>query len=104
MCVITAPTQELANEMAKACNPYLFHTPLRPNTEMPSYAFPFTPAETPRGQVYEFLLNHVVHTQDGFELVRTRWADLGPLPLIGAQWLESPTYAAISAQKTPGRF
>jgi len=78
MCVITAPTQELANEMAKACNPYLFHTPLRPNTEMPSYAFPFTPAETPRGQVYEFLLNHVVHTQDGFELVRTRWADLGP--------------------------
>jgi hypothetical protein len=43
---------------------------------MPSYAFPFTPAEIPRGQVYEFVLNHVVATRDGFELVRTEWTDL----------------------------
>lgn len=78
--VVTAPTQELANRMAKACNPYLFHMPLRPGIELPSYAFPFTPAEIPRGQVYEFLLNHVVHTKDGFELVRTQWADLAQTP------------------------
>jgi len=76
MFVVTAATQDLANRMAKACNPYFFHMPLRPGIEMPSYAFPFTPAEIPRGQVYEFLLNHVVHTRDGFELVRTRWVDL----------------------------
>jgi hypothetical protein len=76
LCVITAPTQDLANRMAKACNPYFFHTPLRPGIELPSYAFPFSPAEIPRGQVYEFVLNHVVHTKDGFELVRTRWTDL----------------------------
>jgi len=74
--VVTAPTQDLATRMAKACNPYFFHTPLRLGIELPSYAFPFTPAEIPRGQVYEFLLNHVVHTRDGFELVRTTWTDL----------------------------
>jgi hypothetical protein len=76
MFVVTAPSQDLANRMAKACNPYFFHTPLRPGVEMPSYAFPFTPAEIPRGQLYEFVLNHVVHTRDGFELVRTEWTDL----------------------------
>jgi hypothetical protein len=74
--VVTAPTQDLANRMAKACNPYFFHTPLRPGIELPSYAFPFSPAEIPRGQVYEFVLNHVVHTRDGLELVRTLWTDL----------------------------
>ncbi len=76
LLVITAATQDLANRMAKACNPYFFHMPLRPGIELPSYAFPFTPAEIPRGQVYEFILNHVVHTKDGFELVRTHWTDL----------------------------
>ena len=76
LCVITAATQDLANRMAKTCNPYFFHTPLRPGIEMPSYAFPFTPAEIPRGQVYEFVLNHVVHVCDGLELVRSEWIDL----------------------------
>jgi hypothetical protein len=76
MFVVTAATQALANQMAKACNPTFFHLPLRPGIEMPSYAFPFTPAEIPRGQLYEFKLNHVVETQDGHELVRTRWVDL----------------------------
>jgi Acyclic terpene utilisation family protein AtuA len=76
MSVITAPTQDLADRMAKACNPYFFHMPLRPGIEMPSYAFPFTPAEIPRGQVCQFVLNHVVHTRDGFELVHTEWTNL----------------------------
>jgi hypothetical protein len=79
MFVVTAPSQDLANRMAKSCNPIFFHMPLRPGIEMPSYAFPFTPAEIPRGQVYEFMLNHVVHTRDGFELVRTEWTDLAEI-------------------------
>ncbi|HEY1928525.1 MAG TPA: acyclic terpene utilization AtuA family protein [Caulobacteraceae bacterium] len=76
MFVVTAASQSLATRMAKACNPMFFHFPLRPGIEMPSYAFPFTPAEIERGQVYEFKLNHVVDTEDGFELVRTAWLDL----------------------------
>jgi hypothetical protein len=74
--VATAASQELANKIAKTCNPYFFHMPLRAGTELPSYAFPFTPAEIPRGKVFEFVLNHVVHTDDAFELVRTEWVDL----------------------------
>ena len=76
MLVITAATQSLATRMAKACNPTFFHLPLKPGIEMPSYAFPFTPAEIERGQLYEFKLNHVVETRDAHELVRTRWVDL----------------------------
>ena len=73
LLVVTAATQDLATRMAKTCNPYFFHMPLRPGIELPSYAFPFSPAEIPRGPVYEFVLNHVVHVSDGLELVRTAW-------------------------------
>jgi hypothetical protein len=74
--VVTAASQDLADRMAKACNPYFFHFPMRRGIELPSYAFPFTPAEISRGQVFEFLLNHVVEVADGHELVRTEWIDL----------------------------
>jgi hypothetical protein len=80
--VVTASSQELANRMAKSCNPYFFHMPLRSGIELPSYAFPFTPAEIPRGQVYEFVLNHVVQTIDGFELVRTEWFDMAKKQIL----------------------
>ena len=73
MFVVTAATQSLANRMAKACNPVFFHMPLTTAIELPSYAFPFTPAEIERGQLFEFKLNHVIETLDGHELVRTRW-------------------------------
>jgi hypothetical protein len=71
--VATAGTQEMATNIAKTCNPYFFHFPLVPGTELPSYAFAFSPAEIERGQVYEFKLNHVVAVADGLELVRTAW-------------------------------
>jgi Acyclic terpene utilisation family protein AtuA len=76
MFVATAPTQEMATLIAKTCNPSFFHFPLEPGIEMPSYAYPFTPAEIERGQVFEFRLCHVVEAADGFELVRTRTFDL----------------------------
>ena len=69
--VATAATQEIATQIAKTCNPWLFHLPLNPCQELPSYAFPFSPAEVERGRVYEFKLNHVVHVDDPMELVRT---------------------------------
>lgn len=76
MCVITADTQDLATQMAKACNPYFFHMPVLEGIEFPSYGFPFTPADIARGQVFEFKLNHVVEVDDPLELVRTHWIDL----------------------------
>ncbi|MEG3088293.1 acyclic terpene utilization AtuA family protein [Sphingomonas sp. PB4P5] len=73
MFVATAATQELATQIAKTCNPAFFHMPLNADQELPSYAFPFSPAEIERGQVYEFRLNHVVRVDDPLELVRIRY-------------------------------
>lgn len=88
MFIATAETQAMATRIAKTCNPTFFHFPLEPGIELPSYGFPFTPAEIERGQVYEFRLNHVVETIDGFELVRTAWIDLAQdkkLDIVHAQ-------------------
>jgi hypothetical protein len=74
--VATADTQEMASQIAKACNPYFFHFPLSMEKELPSYGFAFTPADIDRGPVYEFRLNHVVHVDDPMALVRTEWLDL----------------------------
>jgi hypothetical protein len=76
LLVVTGPTQALADQMARACNPYFLHFPVRSDAELPSYAFPFTPAEIPRGRVYQFRLNHVVQTADGLELTRTSWLEI----------------------------
>ncbi|WP_212742889.1 acyclic terpene utilization AtuA family protein [Sphingomonas sp. 2SG] len=73
MFVATAATQDVATQVAKTCNPIFFHMPLRMDQEMPSYAFPFSPAEIERGPVYEFRLNHVVAPDDPLELVRMRF-------------------------------
>lgn len=74
--VATARTQEIANAIAHACNPWFFHYPAVMEKELPSYGFAFTPADVPRGQVYEFKLNHVVELDDPMALVRTEWIDL----------------------------
>lgn len=76
MFVATADTQEMASQIAKACNPYFFHYPLVMDRELPSYGFAFTPADIDRGPVFEFKLNHVVEVEDPMALVRTVWIDL----------------------------
>ena len=74
--VATAATQELANAIAQACNAWFFHYPAVMDKELPSYGFAFTPADVPRGPIYEFKLNHVVELADPLELVRPEWIDL----------------------------
>lgn len=74
--VATAETQEMATQIAKACNPWFFHMYMPEHKEMPSYGFAFTPADIERGPVYEFQLNHIVECDDPTELVRTIWVDL----------------------------
>ena len=74
MFVATAATQELATRIAKTCNPRFFHFPLDKGMELPSYAFPFSPAEIERGQVYSFSMNHIVAIDDPLELTRLAWA------------------------------
>lgn len=74
--VATAATQQLADTIAQACNPYFFHYPSVMGKELPSYGFAFTPADIPRGRIFEFKLNHIVQLEDPMELVRIKWIDL----------------------------
>jgi hypothetical protein len=74
--VATAKTQELAHEIARACNPRFFHMAIRDGMEHPSYGLAFTPAYIDRGPAYEFQLNHVVHVDSPTELVRMEMIDL----------------------------
>ncbi len=71
MGIVTAKTSELAKEIGKILNPYLLHHPLTKEEEVPTFAFPFSPAEIEIGPVYEFGLNHVLqldHPMDAFSL------------------------------------
>tara|TARA_R110001606_G_scaffold12165_5_gene52372 strand:+ start:4550 stop:5911 length:1362 start_codon:yes stop_codon:yes gene_type:complete len=70
MVLVTAATSEHSLQIARACNPALLHWSGDPAAPMPSFAFPFSPAETPRGPVYEFAMNHVVSVDDPLELFR----------------------------------
>ena len=71
MAIVTAATEALSGEIAKLLNPYLLHHPLTRTEEQPTFAFAFSPPEMPRGQVFEFALNHVLtldDPMDGFRL------------------------------------
>ncbi len=81
--VATAETQDIANAISQACNPYFFHYPAIMDKELPSYGFAFTPADVARGQVYEFKLNHVVQIDDPMALTRTEWIDLSVADHMG---------------------
>ena len=45
-------------------NPFVLHYPLTQNEPLPTFAFPFSPAQTDRGELYEFALNHVMELDD----------------------------------------
>jgi len=68
--MVTAPTAELADELGKILNPYLLHHPLTSEEEQPTFAFPFSPAEMPRGQIFAFALNHVLTLEDPMDAFR----------------------------------
>ena len=42
---------------------------------LPSFAFPFSPAEIERGAAYEFVLNHVVDCADPTSLFRVEMGE-----------------------------
>ncbi|USX54725.1 acyclic terpene utilization AtuA family protein [Lentzea sp. HUAS12] len=70
MLLVRAATQELATAAAKVANPLMLHLPTPDMDYLPSLAFATSPAETERGPVYEFVLNHVVDTRTPTEMFR----------------------------------
>lgn len=76
LLTVTAKTQEMATQICKIFNPYLLHFPADFITQLPSFAFPFSPADCPRGRTYEFKLHHVVEVDDPLELVEFKYIDI----------------------------
>lgn len=76
IAVSTANTQAMATKIAKVLNPLLLHFPINLKEQLPSFAFPFSPAEIEKGRIFEFKFNHVVDTEP-LELVRIVYENIG---------------------------
>lgn len=70
LVIVTASTQELTDEISKIVNPYLLHYPLTDNEPVPTFAFPYSPAHSNRGECYEFCINHVIALSEPMEVFR----------------------------------
>lgn len=75
--IVTATTQAQADEVGKMLNPYLLHHALTEEEPMPTFAFPFSPAEMSRGPLYEFCLNHVLALDDPMAAFRLEVREVG---------------------------
>lgn len=74
LVIITADTQALSSEIGKLINPFLLHYPLTDDEPLPTFAFPYSPAQTDRGALYEFCLNHVLELDEPMSAVRLELA------------------------------
>lgn len=77
LSIVTAETEALSAEVAKITNPYLLHHPLTEQEPMPTFAFPFSPAEMSRGAIHEFCLNHVLELDDPMAAFRLDTMEIG---------------------------
>ena len=68
MTLVTSKTQETTDEVSRILNPILLHHPLTDCEELPTFAFPFSPADISRGPIYEFCLNHVLSLKNPMEV------------------------------------
>ncbi len=75
--LVTAKSESLSHEIAKLLNPYMLHHPLTIEEEVPTFAFLFSPAEMPRGEIYEFALNHVLHLENPMDAFTLEVHDVG---------------------------
>jgi hypothetical protein len=77
LCLVTATRADWADEIARLANPYLLHFPLTEDEPLPTFAFPWSPAQTSRGALYEFALNHVLALDDPMEAFRLTVTEVG---------------------------
>ncbi len=73
MLLVRAADQATATAVAKIANPLMLHLPTPDMAYLPSLAFATSPAETERGPVYEFALNHVVDSETPTTMFRTEF-------------------------------
>ncbi|MEU8378807.1 acyclic terpene utilization AtuA family protein [Streptosporangium sp. NPDC048865] len=77
MMLVHAPDQATATAIAKIANPLMLHLPTPDMDHLPSLAFATSPAESERGPVYRFVLNHVVDVDEPTEMFRIEIAEDG---------------------------
>ena len=77
LCLITAQTQDLADEIGRLANPFMLHMPLTEDEPLPTFAFPYSPAQTSRGPVFEFALNHVMALDSPMDAFRLQVSEVG---------------------------
>lgn len=70
LVLVTASDEETADELGKLINPFLLHYPLSDNEDLPTFAFPYSPAQTNRGALYEFCLNHILTLNNPMDVFR----------------------------------
>ncbi len=80
LAIVTAASQAAATEIARLANPFLLHFPLTDEEDLPTFAFPYSPAETERGPLYEFALNHTMQLDDPMEAFRLDVVEVGHGP------------------------
>ncbi|MBM9593881.1 acyclic terpene utilization AtuA family protein [Roseitranquillus sediminis] len=74
---VTAPTQAIANSIGKTFAHFALHYPIPEWRGLISgLAFPMSPPEVDRGEVYRFHLNHVVEPDDPGEMFRTEMREV----------------------------
>ena len=76
LVTVTAKTQEIARTVAKSIQPLLLHFPANFDEQLPSFAFPFSPADCDRGPCYEFKFHHVIDVDDPLELIRFAYTEV----------------------------
>lgn len=75
--IVTAASQEVADEIGQLVNPFVLHYPLTRDEPLPTFAFPYSPAQTSRGALYEFALNHVMELDDPMQAFRLVTTEIG---------------------------
>ena len=77
LLIVTAADADTALDVARLANPSLLHLPLPDDDAMPSFAFPWSPAESVRGVLYGFCLDHVVEVAHPTALLRIAAVTIG---------------------------
>ncbi|MGQ7817104.1 acyclic terpene utilization AtuA family protein [Metapseudomonas furukawaii] len=77
MGIVTSPEESRTQDILALLNPYMLHFPLPEDKDLPTHAFPLSPASMDRGLIYEFVLNHVMVVPDALKPFRFDFTTAG---------------------------